>query len=105
MSNSQETILSLTTMVDEQLVHSPEWYLQLKTLVEELITSDFPKLIQVLYQMDVPERKLKSTLQQYPGANAADLITQLMLERQLQRIDARKQFSGNGKNFTEEERW
>lgn len=105
MSNPQETILSLTTMVDEQIVHSPEWYIKLKTLVDDLIVSDFPKLVQVLYQMDVPELKLKSTLQQHPAADAADIITKLMLERQLQRIAARKQFSESDNNFTEEERW
>lgn len=105
MNDSQTTITSLITINDEQIIHSPEWYLKLKTLVDDLIVNDFAKLVQVLYQIDVSEQKLKSTLQQYPAADAADIITKLMLERQLQRVKARKSFVASNKEFTTEERW
>jgi hypothetical protein len=105
MSNQQETILNIATLVDEQIVLSPEWYGQLKATVDELIVHDFPRLVQILYQLDVPEQKLKVMLQQHPAADAADIITKLMIERQIQKIEFRKQFAGNNQKYTDEERW
>ena len=73
--------------------------------VDELIVSDFSRLVQILYQMDVPEQKLKAFLKERPAADAPAVITNLMLERQLQRISARKEFKSSDKGFSEEERW
>ena len=105
MSNSSATIADLIQIHEEQIVHSPAWYQQLLQAVEDLVSNDFARLVQVLYQMDVPEAKLKAMLKANPGINAAPIIAQLMLQRQLQRVKDRKQFSAGGHHFTTEEKW
>ncbi|MEJ7912708.1 MAG: hypothetical protein WKF70_06115 [Chitinophagaceae bacterium] len=53
--------------------------------VAELITTDLHKLLQLLYRIDVDEQKLQRLLGNNPPHNAALLIAELMIERQLQK--------------------
>jgi hypothetical protein len=68
---------------------------QLISLLEELINTDFQALVQLLYRVDVDEKKLKQTLLQQPGHDAALIIAELIISRQLQKIATRKQFNGS----------
>lgn len=104
MPSPSATISALILENNDQIVHSPNWYNQLKLAVDELIVSDFSRLVQILYQMDVPEQKLKVSLKERPAADAPAIIANLMLERQIQRLAARKEFEA-GQGFSEEERW
>lgn len=74
--------------------------------VNDLIKSDFEKLVSLLYRIDVSEQKLKSLLQQFPGEDAGNLIATLILERQEQKVKTRKQFSQRDNDDSdEEEKW
>jgi len=66
---------------------------QLISLVNELINTDFDALVQLLYRIDVDEKKLKQLLQQYAGSASASIIADLIISRQLQKIATKKQFS------------
>ena len=78
---------------------------QLCVYVNELIQSDFQKLIMLLYRIDVSELKLKQLLQVQPQENAGDIIAALIIERQLQKIKTRQQFRQQNDLFDEEEKW
>jgi hypothetical protein len=82
-----------------------EIHTQLSIYINTLIKEDFDKLITYLYRIDVNEQKLKSLLQKTPGEDAANIIATLIIERQLQKIKTRKQFSQRDNNFNEEEKW
>lgn len=82
-----------------------EWRQQLIAQVNHLIQADFNRLISSLYRLDVSETKIKNLLQQNPGADAAVIITDLIIERQLQKIKSRRQFSRRDDNINEEDRW
>jgi len=82
-----------------------EWRQQLITEVDRLIHTDFNRLISILYRLDVPETKLKYLLQQNPADDAAAIITDLIIERQLQKIKSRRQFSRRDDNISEEDKW
>lgn len=82
-----------------------EWRQQLVAEVNHLIQFDFNRLISSLYRLDVSETKLKSLLQQNPAGDAAAIITDLIIERQLQKIKSRRQFSRRDDNISEEEKW
>jgi hypothetical protein len=71
--------------------------------INHLIKNDFNKLLTLLYRIDVNENKLKNLLREKPNENAGELIAQLIIERQLQKIKTRWEFSQRDKNFTEEE--
>lgn len=70
-----------------------------------LITSDFQKLIFVLYRVDVNESKLTSLLQQHPGADAGKIIASLLIERQVEKIKSRARHRSTPPPESEEERW
>lgn len=77
---------------------------RLIALINELINQDFQSLVQLLYRIDVDEKKLKALLSKAQGAASAPIIADLLIERQLQKARTRAQFSG-GNPPTDEERW
>lgn len=82
-----------------------ELQIRLGSYVNQLIQTDFQKLITVLYRIDVSEPKLKTLLQQHPQEDAGKIIAALIIERQLQKIKTRQQFGQRDDHFTEEEKW
>jgi N-acetylglucosamine kinase-like BadF-type ATPase len=78
---------------------------KLSAHINRLVQNNFEQLINLLYRIDVSETKIKSLLQIEPGTNAGDIIANLIIERQLQKIKSRQQFKTNNNNFTEEEKW
>jgi hypothetical protein len=69
-----------------------------------LINHNFEKLVSLLYRIDVSESKLRNLLQENKNEDAGSLIAALIIERQLQKIKTRKEFSGK-KDSGDEERW
>lgn len=82
-----------------------ELQIQLSNYINQLIQTDFQKLISCLYRIDVSESKLKQLLQQRPEEDAGKIIAALIIERQLQKIISRQQFSQKDDDFTGEEKW
>ncbi len=72
--------------------------------VNHLINTDFEKLVSLLYRIDVSEPKMRALLQHKQGEDSAGHIADLIIERQLQKIESRKQFS-NKKDISDEEKW
>ncbi len=73
--------------------------------INHLINHDFEKLVFYLYRIDVNESKMKQLLAQKEGENAAGLIADLIIERQLQKIKSRQQFSQRDNDIDESEKW
>jgi hypothetical protein len=73
--------------------------------INHLINHDFEKLVSLLYRIDVNESKMKQLLELKKGENAAGLITDLIIERQLQKIKSHQQFSQRDNNIDENEKW
>ena len=78
---------------------------KLSSSINDLINDDFEKLVQLLYRLDVDETKLKKTLQDYPGHNAGQMIADLIIERQLQKLKSRREFNQRDNNIDENEKW
>ena len=79
-----------------------------QALVEKingLINNDFQKLVSILYRMDVSEQKLKQLLNENPDTNAALIITDLMIERQAEKIRSRQKFNKRDENIGDDEKW
>lgn len=69
-----------------------------------LINNDFPRLVQMLYRLDVDENKLRSLLQQQETTDSATLITNLIIERQLKKAEVRNP-TKNDTDMPGDERW
>jgi len=81
---------------------------QLEELLAEIfngwIRSDFNRLVQFLYRMDISESRLKLLLEENKESDTGLLIARLVLERQWQKIQTRRQFKP-GDAISDEERW
>ena len=72
--------------------------------INYLINKNFERLVYYLYRIDVNESKMRHLLEQKEGENAAALIADLIIERQLQKIESRKKTEPD-KNTPDEEKW
>jgi len=77
---------------------------QLSSHINFLIQSDFQKLVSILYRVDVSESKLKHLLKENTGYDAANIIADLIIERQLQKIKSRQEHR-NDENISDDEKW
>lgn len=64
------------SITEEELVQA------LALHINHLIVHDFPRLIHILYVIDVNEEKLKTLLRTYKDSDAAVIIAQLVIDRQ-----------------------
>ncbi|HSN09353.1 MAG TPA: hypothetical protein VLS85_09950 [Hanamia sp.] len=78
---------------------------KLLVLINELINKDFHALIQLLYRIDVNEKKIRFYLNEKPNEDAAGVLADLIIERQLQKIESRKKFSSGNNKDSDEEKW
>jgi len=73
--------------------------------INELIQFNFQQLVLVLYRVDVSEEKLRYLLKENDEEDAASIIADLLIERQVQKIISRKQFSKGENDIEENEKW
>lgn len=81
-----------------------ELFSALSAHINLLINSNFSMLVHLLYKMDVSEKTLKELLASQ-SANAGDIIAELMIQRQLEKIKTRRAFKQPGDQIPEDERW
>lgn len=77
----------------------------LAAYINDLINNNFNQLVSLLYRIDVSENKLRQLLGQQAGRDSAQLIADLIIERQLQKIKSRKENRQNKKESDEAESW
>lgn len=97
INESLEISLPATTSLDELKQ-------KLSVHINDLINHDFQKLVSHLYRIDVNENKMRRLLEEKEGENAAGLIADLIIERQLQKIESRKN-SSKDDSIPDEEKW
>jgi hypothetical protein len=73
--------------------------------INQLIQTDFQKLVSILYRIDVSEAKLKYLLKENADKDASVIIADLIIERQLQKIKSRQEFSNRDNNMSNDEKW
>ena len=76
--------------------------------VNALIRTDFSGLVQLLYRIDINESRLRELLRvNADGEDAGRIIARLIMERQGQKIETRRQYkaSQDPGPESEEERW
>ena len=88
-------------------LHSKRSIEELKLAVSEyidhLIANDFNKLMRILYRVDVSEKMLRANLQQQEK-NAAAVIADMLVDRQLEKMQTRKKFRADN-DIPENEKW
>jgi len=97
-----EQVLNLNRQLTA--IQKAEMKEQLVLYINHLLLSDFNKLIQILYRVDVSEQKLKELLQINPQTDAATIIAELLIQRQQQKIKTKEAFKPNA-DIPEEDKW
>jgi hypothetical protein len=70
--------------------------------INALIRNDFGALVQLLYRVDVNESKLRRLLEENADEDAGNLIAGLIIERQWQKIETRRQYRRDSDTNAEE---
>lgn len=73
-----------------------ELYIQLEEQVQDLLAINSQKLLSILYQIDIPEKKIQREASYAPDKNLSDVITELILERELKKVLTRLYFKEHG---------
>jgi hypothetical protein len=103
--NTTELISSINkdlTVALPENISFEEIHNLLSGYINLLIQKDFNKLLTMLYRIDVSEEKLKQMLES-SDEEAGKVIAGLIIERQLQKIKSRQEFSQRDNNFSDEE--
>lgn len=66
--------------------------LSLAEWINGLLQHDFQRLISILYRVDVNEDKLKFFLREKVGEDAAQIMSDLIIEREIQKWESRKAY-------------
>lgn len=83
------------TFTNEQENPYQELYQQILPLIDELLNDDYPKLIAMLYRIDLDEGFLNKKLKEAAHADTDEVITDLIIKRELQKIIIREMYSSN----------
>jgi len=70
-----------------------ELYHQILPLIEELLSDDYPKLMAMLYRIDIDEEFLNRQLKMNEQADTDEVITDLILKRELQKVIIRELYA------------
>ena len=73
--------------------------------INNLILHDFQKLVSLLYRIDINEEKLKYLLKENADKDAASIIADLIIERQMQKIKSKELFKQWDLDIDENEKW
>jgi hypothetical protein len=72
--------------------------------INQLITTDFPTLVQLLYRLDISEHQVRTALKDTTTNLASNSIAELIIQRQQKKLEMRKLFKRDN-NIPEDERW
>jgi hypothetical protein len=73
-----------------------ELYPQLESQIQLLLDSNSTKLLSLLYQIDIPEKTIQIKASTQPDRLLADVVTELILERELKKVLTRLYFKEQG---------
>ena len=73
-------------------------------MIDRLMSEHSDTLVQLLYRVDVPEEKVRRALEANKDKPSAGIIALLIIERQLEKMDSKKQPRPRN-DIPEDERW
>jgi hypothetical protein len=77
---------------------------ELSAYLNYLLVNDFSALVQILYRVDVSEQKIKMVLKENKEADAGDLLSELLIQRQTEKGSLRQSFPPL-EDLSDEEGW
>ena len=78
-----------------EIKHLDELKEKLEKIVAYLLDNDFERLLNAMYRLDISEEKFKMTLSGMSGKSISKEITELIIEREVKKIETRAKYSGS----------
>jgi len=100
-------ILALSQQFDIELLPDDSMKVlknKLSDRLNYLIDQDFHALVHLLYRIDINEFTLKHTLEENQDKDSGKLIAEMIIARQLEKIELRKLYKKQ-EDIDEEDRW
>jgi hypothetical protein len=72
-----------------------ELFSQLNQHISDLLDRDYHRLILLLYQIDVSEKQIITTEQNFPDVPKSEVLTELIILRELKKVIIRNYFKEN----------
>ena len=95
----------IASATEIQLQQDEGFFNNLSDWLNKLINENFEQVIALLYRIDVSEKKLKNILAEDKSALSGDILARLIIERQLEKLAARKKYKTEPEENSGEERW
>lgn len=83
----------ITFSDNEEITPYQELYQQILPLVDEMLNDDYIKLMSLLYRIDIEEDFLNRKLKENAQADTDEVITDLIIKRELQKVIIRDMYS------------
>lgn len=93
--SSQAAVLLLCDKIGievSETVEPTDAYAQMVDYIEQLADENFNTLVALLYRLDISEDRVRLVIMQNPGVSAGKLITDLMIEREQEKIISRAKY-------------
>ncbi len=100
----EEEILQQDLEKRTGLILTNNFRVELAAHMNELINTDFEKVVFLLYRIDISENTIKQLLALPSNNNAGELIADAIIARQVEKLATRKQFK-QAINIAEEDKW
>jgi len=80
------------TFANKETTPYIELYQQILPLIDEMLNDNYPKLLAILYRIDIDEAFLNRKLKEIENADTDEVITDLILKRELQKVIIRETY-------------
>ena len=74
-----------------------ELFSQIRPYIEQLMSRDYQRFMNVLYRIDVNEQQLKRKLEENASESTSEIISNLIIKRELQKVVIRNYYKQHGK--------
>jgi hypothetical protein len=109
MSLPEKYVESFQSLLQQIKVNDEQRYQeivrQLTIAINYLINHDFRRLVQLLYTIDVSEKKLKQALTDTGSTDAAQIIAEMVIQRQMEKLISKQKYTNRATNISDEEKW
>lgn len=85
----------LRLFVEEHQTNLPQARLMLMEALKKVLDSDFNRIWNILYRIDLDEKKVMEAFDEEEPDAIVGKLADLILERQLQKIESRNKYSGS----------
>ena len=100
-----EKTIQLDLEKETGLVLTNNFKEELAAYINQLINSDFEKLVFLLYRIDVQELAIKQLLALPSSNNGGEIITDAIIKRQSEKIASWQLYKQPDENIAEEDKW